>query len=96
MKLGIDKIDDILMRFGFGNKTKIDIAEEASGLLPHQNGKASQRPALVYWRYNYFSYWQGFMSATPLQLACGVAAIAMHGKRFQPHLLLATKNQTTL
>ena len=92
MKLGIDKIDDILMRFGFGNKTKIDIAEEASGIVASPKWKSSHKGQHWYIGDTIISViGQGFMSATPLQLACGVAAIAMHGKRFQPHLLLATK-----
>jgi penicillin-binding protein 2 len=32
------------------------------------------------------------MATTPLQLAQGVATIAMHGKRFRPHLLRNIKN----
>ncbi len=88
LKLGIEKIDDILMRFGFGSKTKIDIAEENSGVVASPKWKASHKGTHWYIGDTIISsIGQGFMSATPLQLACGVAAIAMHGKRFQPHLL---------
>jgi penicillin-binding protein 2 len=94
LKLGIEKIDAILMRFGFGNKTKIDIAEENSGIIASPKWKASHKGMRWYIGDTIISsIGQGFMSATPLQLASGVAAIAMHGKRFQPHLLLATKKE---
>lgn len=94
VKLGIEKIDDILARFGFGSKTKIDIAEEASGVIASPKWKASHKGTHWYTGDTIISsIGQGFMSATPLQLASGVAAIAMHGKRFQPHLLLITKKE---
>lgn len=93
-KLGIEKIDDILTRFGFGNKTKIDIAEETSGIVASPKWKSSHKGQHWYIGDTVISgIGQGFMSTTPLQLACGVSAIAMHGKRFQPHLLFATKKQ---
>ncbi|CAL7962546.1 peptidoglycan DD-transpeptidase MrdA [Gammaproteobacteria bacterium] len=96
LKLGIEKIDDILMHFGFGNKTKIDMAEENSGVIASPKWKASHKGTHWYVGDTVISsIGQGFMSATPLQLACGVAAIAMHGKRFQPHLLLATKRENS-
>lgn len=92
IKLGIAKIDEILERFGFGAKTNIDIAEESTGIVASPTWKLK----------NIGQHWypgdtlnagigQGYMKATPLQLANGVAAIAMYGKRFQPHLLLATQ-----
>ena len=39
---GIDMIHDKLQKFGFGQKTYIDLYGEKSGLLPSLNGRTSQ------------------------------------------------------
>ncbi len=91
-KLGIAKIDDILERFGFGSKTNIDIAEESSGIIPSPKWKMKNTGKHWYPGDTIISsIGQGDMKTTPLQLANGIAAIANHGKRYQPHLLLATQ-----
>jgi penicillin-binding protein 2 len=94
VKLGIEKINNILERFGFGTKTKIDIPEESAGILASPQWKKSHKHTHWYTGDTVISgTGQGFMSTTPLQLANGVAAIAMRGQRLQPHLLLATRKQ---
>ena len=35
---------------------------------------------------------QGFMLATPLQMANATASLSQHGQRFRPHLLTKTVN----
>lgn len=91
-KLGIEKIDDILWRFGFGKKLNIEIPEEFTGIVASPEWKQKYRKAHWYQGDTVISaIGQGFMSTTPLQLAHGAAAIAMHGQRFKPHLLLSTK-----
>lgn len=90
VKLGIEKIDNILERFGFGSKINIDIAEESSGIVASPKNKMSRTGKRWYPGDTVISsIGQGDMSTTALQLAHGVAAIATHGKRLQPHLLLA-------
>lgn len=92
VKLGIEKMAAILKLFGFGSKTNIDITEESSGIIASPEWKMQHKGKRWYLGDTIISsIGQGFMAATPLQLAHGVAAIAMHGKRFQPHLLLATQ-----
>ena len=92
LKLGMEKINNILSRFGFGNITKIDTAEENPGILSSPKWKKKHKHKPWYTGDTIISgIGQGFMATTPLQLAHGTAAIAMHGKRFQPQLLLATK-----
>ena len=94
IKLGIGKIDAILEQFGFGNKTNIDITEESSGIVASPKWKMKHTGKHWYPGDTLNSgIGQGDMKTTPLQLAQGVAAIATHGRRYQPHLLLA--NQTT-
>jgi penicillin-binding protein 2 len=86
--LGIDRIDDILNRFGFGNKTGIDMPNEASGLIPSPDWKMRVRGDHWYTGDTVISgIGQGFMLVTPMQLAAAVAVIANRGLRFQPHLI---------
>ncbi|MBU0744380.1 MAG: penicillin-binding protein 2, partial [Gammaproteobacteria bacterium] len=95
VKLGIEKIDDILLRFGFGNKTNIDIMEESFGIVASPKWKKKNTGKPWYTGDTVISgIGQGFMATTPLQLANGVAAIAARGKRFQPHLLLSTQKHS--
>lgn len=97
-KLGIDKIDEILWRFGFGKKLNIEIPEESAGIVSSPSWKQKYRKTIWYPGDTVISsIGQGFMSTTPLQLAHGAAALALHGQRFQPHLLLsATKPDGTI
>jgi len=95
VKLGIGKIDDILTRFGYGTKTGIDIKEETSGIVASPQWKRSHLGTHWFVGDTVISgIGQGYMSATPIQLANAVAAIAKHGKRFQPHLLVLKKSSS--
>lgn len=99
-KLGIDRIDDILTRFGFGQPTRIDLAEEATGLVPSPTWKLKTQNKSWYAGDTVITgIGQGFLLTTPLQLARATAALAMHGQPFQPHLLLksvGSRNQVKL
>jgi penicillin-binding protein 2 len=93
IKLGIAKIDEVLEKFGFGTKTNIDIFEESSGILASPKWKMKRLGKSWYPGDTINSgIGQGDMKATPLQLANGVAAIAMKGIRYQPHLLYASES----
>ncbi|HBS52003.1 MAG TPA: penicillin-binding protein 2 [Coxiellaceae bacterium] len=92
VKLGIEKIANILERFGFGSRINIDIPEESSGIVATPKWKMKHTGKHWYLGDTVISsIGQGDMATTPLQLASGVAAIAMRGQRFQPHLLLANQ-----
>lgn len=91
-KLGIDKIDNILMRFGFGQKSGVDLAEELSGVVASPKWKMSNTGKPWFPGDTVLSsIGQGFMLTTPLQLANAVAALAEQGTRYKPHLLLKTQ-----
>lgn len=99
-KMGIKRIDDILYRFGFGKLTEIDMGEELAGTVASPSWKRKAKGTMWYEGDTInSSIGQGFMQATPLQLAHGVAAIANRGERFTPHLLLSKqigkKTETT-
>ncbi len=96
-EMGIDNMHDYLDRFGLGKKTGVDIGGEKTGLVPSRDWKRSvfrnrddQR-----W-YNgetvIASIGQGYMLATPLQLAVATATLAMRGVHFRPHMVAAIED----
>lgn len=87
-KLGISAIEDMLVRFGFGQLTHVDLREEIPGLVPNPEWKRQTRGHSWYTGDTLITaIGQGSMLATPLQLANATAAISQHGRRFRPHLL---------
>lgn len=87
-KLGISAIEDMLTQFGFGQLTHVDLKEEAAGVVPSPNWKRQTKGQ--YWYPGdtlITSIGQGFMLATPIQLANAVASLSQQGRRFRPHLL---------
>jgi len=98
--LGIDHMHDYLDRFGLGQRSGVDIGGEQDGLVPSREWKRSafSEPSDRRW-YNgetvIASIGQGYMLATPLQLAAAASAVATRGNRFQPHLVAATENTMT-
>lgn len=76
-------------RFGFGQKTGIELAvEEAAGLVPDQNWKLRELDEPWYQGDTInMSIGQGYMQATPLQTAVMFAIAANGGYRVKPHLL---------
>ena len=90
-KMGISAIEEMLMQFGFGQLTHVDLFEEAPGLVPSPNWKSRSKG--VHWYPGdtlITSIGQGFMLASPLQLANATASLSQHGRRFRPHLLSTT------
>ena len=94
--LGIDRIHQYLSAFGMGKKAGIDMEGEFRGIVPNKEWK----------RRNYNEMWfpgetlingigQGFMLATPIQLASFTAALTQAGKRFKPNILKATQDPKT-
>ncbi|MGD8998870.1 MAG: penicillin-binding protein 2 [Granulosicoccaceae bacterium] len=89
-QLNIDRMSDFLARFGFGDKTGIDVHGEMSGLLPSREWKRRARNEVWYPGETLITgIGQGFTLVTPLQLATTTSILAAHGKRVQPRLLHA-------
>ena len=87
-KMGISAIEDMLTQFGFGQLTHVDLMEEASGLMPGPLWKRRSKGVPWYPGDTLItSIGQGFMLASPLQLANATASLSRHGRRFRPHLL---------
>jgi penicillin-binding protein 2 len=86
--LGIDRMHDFLQKFGFGEKTGIDLSGEKSGLLPSRKWKLDHRnrdwaigETLI------TGIGQGFHQVTPLQLARATATLANRGRIVTPFLV---------
>ncbi|MBM3357234.1 MAG: penicillin-binding protein 2 [Betaproteobacteria bacterium] len=95
--LGIDNIHNYLSQFGFGARTGIDIEGEAIGILPSQQWK--QRRFKQKWFVGdtiSVGIGQGYMTATPLQLAHATAIIANGGNVVRPHLVQHVQDSRTL
>jgi penicillin-binding protein 2 len=98
--VGIDNIHKYLDMFGLGYRSGVDISGEHRGLVPSREWKrnAFSEPTDKRW-YNgetvIASIGQGYMLATPLQLANAIAAVATRGERYQPRLVAATQNTIT-
>ncbi|MGC9291570.1 MAG: penicillin-binding protein 2 [Acidobacteriaceae bacterium] len=87
-KLGIDKIAEWAHKFGFGQKTGIDLPDEAAGTMPSPEWKMR----------NYHQKWfagetisvgigQGAIAVTPIQLVRAIAGIASGGVLKRPHVV---------
>jgi penicillin-binding protein 2 len=87
-RMGINRMHDYLREFGFGDKTGIDLFGERSGLLPSREWKRRVHGKIWYPGETLIAgIGQGYMLATPLQLAVATSALANKGKRIQPRLL---------
>lgn len=87
-RMGINRMHDYLREFGFGDKTGIDLVGERSGLLPSREWKRRVHNKIWYPGETLIAgIGQGYMLATPLQLAVATSALANRGKKVQPRLL---------
>ncbi len=88
-KLGIKRMDDVLNAFGYGQLTGIDLDDELPGVVASPEWKEKTFKQRWYPGDTINAgIGQGYMQATPLQLAQAVATLANRGKRFMPYLLL--------
>jgi len=89
-KLGIETIAKYANEFGIGEKTGIDLPEEAAGIMPSEEWKLR----------NFHEKWyagetisvgigQGAIEVTPIQLARALSGIASGGVMRRPHLVFA-------
>ncbi len=84
-----DKIYHMASAFGLGRRCGIDLGGESSGLLPTREWKKRKEKKGWYPGDTCnISIGQGFLLATPLQMAVMAAAIANGGKVYRPRLIL--------
>ena len=93
-RMGIDTIHDFMAKFGFGNNFAVDIAYARTGVLPSREWKMASRGEPWYPGDTInSSIGQGYMWATPLQLATAVSIIANEGKVVSPRMLKAVDGE---
>ena len=87
-EMGIDNMHSFLSRFGFGQKTGLDMEGESVGLLPSSEWKAKRYKQIWYPGDTVSAgIGQGYNLVTPVQLAFATAILANDGIAFQPHLV---------
>ncbi len=86
--LGIDHMHSFLQKFGFGEKSGIDLIGEKAGLLPSREWKLAQKKQAWYPGETLITgIGQGYHQVTPLQLARATATLANQGKVVTPFLV---------
>ncbi len=98
LTLGIDNIHAFLAKFGFGDKSGLDLIGEQAGLLPSREWKRKKRNQPWYPGETLITgIGQGFTQVTPLQLARATATLANYGKVVTPYLVdrIINSNYTT-
>lgn len=86
--LGMDKMKKYENLFGFGEITGVDLPSEKSGFIPSEQWKKDTLGERWYIGDSYHSaIGQGFITATPIQLANYTAAIANGGTLYSPHIV---------
>ncbi len=86
--LGVDKIMEYAKRFGFGSSAEIDLPGQTQGFVPSQAWK--ERTRHEKWSHGdtmNISIGQGFMLASPLQVANVACMVLNDGIIYKPHLL---------
>ena len=87
-ELDIDRMHEFLQKFGFGEKTGIDLVGERAGLLPSREWKLEQKKQSWYPGESLITaIGQGSNQSTPLQLARATATLANRGRVVTPFLV---------
>ncbi len=94
-RIGIDRLHRYLSHFGIGQRVSLDMFEEAEGLMPSREWKRIRRRQAWYPGETLITgIGQGYMLATPLQLAQATALLANKGKWRRPRLLMKADGQS--
>ena len=92
--MGIDQIHDSLSYFQFGKQTGIDLPGELGGILPSREWKKINKDEPWYRGETLITgIGQGFMTASPLQLAIATAAIANKGQLLTPQVMMHSQSK---
>ncbi|MDP2705352.1 MAG: penicillin-binding transpeptidase domain-containing protein [Patescibacteria group bacterium] len=95
--LGIQRIDEYMKKFGFGEETGIDLPHEETGLIPTPQWKEETFNGEA-WRvgdtYN-TAIGQYSVQVTPIQIVRAIAAIANEGMLLRPKIVSEGKIEST-
>jgi penicillin-binding protein 2 len=95
-QMGIERMAGFLSQFGFGKKSGVDLDGELSGLMPTPEWK-QRRFKQPWWPGETVvaGIGQGYVLATPMQLAVATMAIANDGVIYKPQLISAWVDPAT-
>lgn len=94
VRTGVDHIAPFLAQFGFGRDMTLDVISALPGILPDRTWKRHHRGSSWFAGDTVnMSIGQGFMLATPIQMATATAVLANRGRWNTPHLLMAENQQ---
>lgn len=87
-KIGVDKIAEYARKFGLGEPIGVGIDGEKSGVVPTIAWK-EKKTGTKWFKGETLSVsiGQGYLTATPLQLAAMTAGLATDGKIYRPHVV---------
>jgi penicillin-binding protein 2 len=86
--MGVDTIHKYLSQFGFGEDATLDVSGALNGLLPSDDWKRAVHGEIWYPGDTVnLGIGQGYMLATPLQLATATSVLANRGSWAEPRLL---------
>ncbi|MEI9533210.1 peptidoglycan DD-transpeptidase MrdA [Moellerella wisconsensis] len=90
--MGIDRLSDWMIKFGFGDYTGIDLSEERSGIMPTREWKQKRYKKPWYQGDTIpVGIGQGYWTATPIQMSKALMILINDGIVKTPHLLYGTK-----
>ena len=93
-RLTIDRMAEYLHPFGFGERTGVDTTNERAGILPSTRWKRGAMNQPWYPGETISAgIGQGYMLASPLQLAVATGVMASKGQRRIPHLVMAVDGE---
>ena len=94
--LGIDRVHEAMNGLGFGRLSGIDVGGEKAGILPSPAWKmATYKQQWYPGETVIVGIGQGYLTATPLQLAHAAAIVAARGHNFRPRLVTSVRDATT-
>ena len=93
-RLTIDRVHDYMAPFGFGSRTGVDTTNERPGVLPSTRWKRDAMNQAWYPGETLSAgIGQGYVLATPMQLAVATSVVAARGERRTPRLVMAIDGQ---
>jgi penicillin-binding protein 2 len=88
IQLGIDKMYNYISPFGIGQKTGIELPREVAGLMP--SGAWKKAAIGEEWQPGEnlsVAIGQGFVQASPIQMAIAYNAVGLEGKVYKPYVI---------
>jgi len=93
LEMGVDRIHDYMKPWGFGQLTGIDMAHEATGILPSSQWKMKRyKQKWLPGETPSIGIGQGYNNFTMLQLAHATATLANRGQVVRPRLVRETQD----